>query len=83
MISGEFISFLDDDDYITPDCIEKLMDILLTNNDIHIVFPRQRYFVEKSDCCIIESGNEKNKLHITSGRYLSKGMQFYGMVSYL
>ena len=29
------------------------MNILLTNNDIHIAFSRRRYFLEKKDCCII------------------------------
>ena len=53
-INGEFVSFLDDDDYITPECIEKLMDILLTDSNIDIAFSRQRYFSVKSNCCIIE-----------------------------
>jgi len=58
-IKGEFVSFLDDDDYITPDCIEKLMNILIANNDIHIVFPRQKWFEEKKDRCIIMGETEK------------------------
>jgi len=58
-ISGEFISFLDDDDYITPDCIEKLMNLLLTNNDIHIALPRHRYFSVKNDRCLIEKETQR------------------------
>jgi len=53
-VRGDFISVLDDDDYIKPDCIAKLMQTLLSRPEIDVAFPRYRFYFEEQDRCIIE-----------------------------
>lgn len=43
-ISGDFISFIDDDDLIKPDCIEILVNLLQSREDVDIVFSRHCFF---------------------------------------
>jgi glycosyltransferase involved in cell wall biosynthesis len=52
-VKGEFISLLDDDDFIKPDCIEKLVNKILKKKDVDIVFARHRFFSVNKDRCII------------------------------
>ena len=47
-VSGDYVSFLDDDDYITADCIEKLVNILNAMKDVDVVFSRYRYFINEN-----------------------------------
>jgi glycosyltransferase involved in cell wall biosynthesis len=47
MVAGEYVTVLDDDDFIAPRCIEKEAYILNTREDIHIVFPRYQFFFVK------------------------------------
>ena len=42
-VKGEFISVLDDDDYIKPDCIATLMHTLMAKPEIDVVFSRYRF----------------------------------------
>lgn len=42
--SGEFIKFLDSDDLLTPDCLEKQVAILKSNPNIKVCFSYGRYF---------------------------------------
>lgn len=58
LVKGEFIGFLDDDDYIKPECIEKLAAILTTEREVDVVFGRQRYFLCDDTCCRILSETE-------------------------
>lgn len=41
---GEFIKFLDSDDLLTPDCLEKQVTILKSNQNIKVCFSYGRYF---------------------------------------
>lgn len=41
---GEFIKFLDSDDLLTPDCLEKQVAILKSNQNIKVCFSYGRYF---------------------------------------
>lgn len=41
---GEFIKFLDSDDLLTPDCLEKQVAILKSNPNIKVCFSYGRYF---------------------------------------
>jgi glycosyltransferase involved in cell wall biosynthesis len=53
-VRGGFISVLDDDDYITPDCLAKLMRPLLSRPEIDVAFSRHRLFHVEHDRCVIE-----------------------------
>jgi glycosyltransferase involved in cell wall biosynthesis len=54
-VRGSYISFLDDDDYILPSCLEKLARILITRKEIDVVFPRHRFYADNGkQCAIIE-----------------------------
>jgi glycosyltransferase involved in cell wall biosynthesis len=53
-VRGEFVSPLDDDDYISPDCIAKLAEVLMTRNDVDIAFSRHRFFIHHDDHCEID-----------------------------
>lgn len=53
-IAGEFVSVLDDDDFIRPDCIEKLANVLLENDSIDVAFCRHRFFHVTEDRCTVE-----------------------------
>jgi glycosyltransferase involved in cell wall biosynthesis len=72
IVRGDFISVLDDDDYITPTCIETLAEFLVGHEDVDIVFSRHRFFsCEEDRCylmqktCLIPAG-EINKQLLTS-----------------
>lgn len=41
---GEFIKFLDSDDILTPDCLQKQVAILKSNQNIKVCFSYGRYF---------------------------------------
>lgn len=41
---GEFIKFLDSDDLLTPDCLDKQVAILKSNQNIKVCFSYGRYF---------------------------------------
>jgi glycosyltransferase involved in cell wall biosynthesis len=58
-VRGEFISFLDDDDYIRPDCIEKLAQVMTERKDVDIVFPRHRFFRVDNGSCRIEDESRR------------------------
>ena len=51
LVRGEFISVLDDDDYITPQCIDTLAVFLLNHDDVDIVYPRHQFFSCEADRC--------------------------------
>lgn len=54
-IKGHFISFLDDDDYVKPSCIEKLVTVLLSRKDIDLVFPRHLiYYLNGNRCTLLQ-----------------------------
>jgi glycosyltransferase involved in cell wall biosynthesis len=65
MVNGEFVSFLDDDDYLHNECIEKLAKILQSQEDIDVVFSRHKYFILTNGNVIVESISPKiNSKHI-------------------
>ena len=43
-INGKFVSVLDDDDFLKPNCIENLVKVLKENCNIDIVFARHIFF---------------------------------------
>ncbi len=53
-VKGDFISVLDDDDYIKPDCIAKLMQAFLIRSDIDVAFSRYCFYIQEEDRCKIE-----------------------------
>lgn len=63
MVHGEFISFLDDDDYIDSVCIEKLVKILMSKKDIDVVFSRYQYFRKQDNVSIFESKSPEYNNH--------------------
>jgi len=48
-IRGEYLSFLDDDDYLLPRCIEKLVRVLDERKEIHVVFARHCMYYPHPD----------------------------------
>ncbi|MBW1932879.1 MAG: glycosyltransferase [Deltaproteobacteria bacterium] len=58
-VLGEFICVLDDDDYLSHDCIEKLMRVLLLRHDVDIVFPRHKIFSHVNNLQIFEKETER------------------------
>lgn len=55
LVRGEFISVLDDDDYITPQCIEMLAEYLMGHDDTDIVYSRHQFFsCEENRCNLLE-----------------------------
>lgn len=51
LVRGDFISVLDDDDYITLQCIEMLTEFLIGHNDVDIVYSRHQFFSCEEDRC--------------------------------
>jgi glycosyltransferase involved in cell wall biosynthesis len=58
-VTGQLISFLDDDDYIKPECIETLVALLNERIDVDVAFGRQRYFIDDGNRCRILSITER------------------------
>ena len=51
LVRGDFISVLDDDDYLSPQCIETLANFLIRHDEVDIVYSRHQYFTSEEDRC--------------------------------
>lgn len=60
---GKFIKFLFQDDVLAPNCIEKLMKLMLTENNIAIVYARRNFIYEKENASILEFIKVYGNLH--------------------
>lgn len=72
-VSGEYVTIVDDDDFMAPTCVEKLVHVLRTREDIHVVFPRYQFFFVRDGQYHLESLSPKldnqtiHKLMLTQG----------------
>lgn len=79
-VRGEFFSFMDDDDYITPDCIQKLVNVLLKNEDIDIVFARKQFFRVLENRCSLLEITKKIDAGMIKKHFLRKNIVHYNSV---
>ena len=79
-VMGEYMTILDDDDFIAPRCLEKLVHVLNTREDIHIVFPRYQFFFVRDDQYHLESLSPKLDNRTIHKQMLVKGIIHWNAV---
>lgn len=70
---GDYIYFLDADDYITPDCIEKLVNTVERYPQAEMI---QAGIVDQNENCIFDAKDWHNDTFIENGRYLQENLLF-------
>ncbi|WP_375234788.1 glycosyltransferase family 2 protein [Winogradskyella sp.] len=66
--NGAYIKFLFQDDVLVPNCIEKLMDVMLSEDNIAMVYAKRYFMYEKETQHILEFKKVYGELH----KYWSK-----------
>ena len=70
---GEYVYFLDSDDYITPDCIENLFNTAERYPQAEMI---QAGIVDQNENCIFDAKDWHNDTFIENGRYLQENLLF-------
>jgi len=62
---GEYIKFLFQDDVLAPTCIEKMMEIAVTNKDVGMVYSKRDFLFDSADAKSIEWIQLYSNLHLS------------------
>lgn len=60
---GDYIKFLFQDDLLEPNCIATLMNVMLTNTNVALVYAKRRFIYEEETDAITAFKNVYGKLH--------------------